>query len=155
MKVPEELMVGDVLFYKPSSLVGYAIAVKTWTFLSHVEGYCGGARVIAARPEGVNIYKERIDKYLVCVRRPMKQPFDLGAAWNSIHELMGPYETAGFLAFFSPLAKHKEATRICSSLITRWLRGGGCEPFNPAMQAADVSPAQLWQSPELNTVWTV
>lgn len=153
MNVPEELQVGDVLFYSPSSLMGAAIAIKTWTWISHVEGYCGGARVIAARAEGVNIYQERIDKHLVCVRRPLVPQFDLGAAWMAIKDLMGPYETAGFVTFFSPLARHKEATRICSSLITRWLRGGGCEPFNPDMMAADVSPAQLWQSSELNTVW--
>jgi len=153
MNVPDELIPGDVLFYRPSSLLGWAIALKTWFPISHVEGYAGGGRVIAAREEGVNIYTERIDQYLVAVRRPMPQPFDLGAAWMSIKDLMGPYESTGFVTFFAPLMKHKEATRICSSLITRWLRGGGCAPFNESVQAADVSPAMLWQSPALETVW--
>lgn len=153
VNLPGDLQVGDVLFFSPSSIVGVAIAVKSWTWLSHVEGYCGGGRVIAARADGVNIYPTRIDEYLVCVRRPKSQ-FYLGPAFQRLHPLMTGYDAAALLAFFEPQRKHASATAICSSVITEWLRGGGCEPFNPDMASADAAPAQLWQSSELKTFWT-
>ena len=154
VNAPDDLRGGDILLYKPSDLVGVLIAIKTWTWLSHVECYLGGGRSLAARIQGVNVYTERVDKYLVAVRRPKVQPFDLGKAWAAVAPMIGqPYQVAGFWEFFDPFMHRYHASRICSSVATQWLRGGGCEPFNPEFDDADASPAQLWQTPELDTIW--
>ena len=147
------LLAGDLLFYSPSSLVGWWIATKTWTEISHCEFYIGGDRVIAARSAGVNVYSTRLDDYLVCIRRPLVAKFDLAGAYKALAPLMGPYELTGLLSFYAPWHHSAKASRICSSVATVALRGGGCEPFNPDVEASDVSPAQLWQSRELETVW--
>jgi len=151
---PDNLLPGDILLYKPSDLMGILIAVKTWAWLSHVECYVGGGRVIAARIQGVNVYAERVDKYLVAVRRPKTSDFDIGGAWKAIESMMGkPYEVSAFWEFFNPMIHRYRASRICSSVATAWLRGGGCQPFNPEFEDSDASPAQLWQTPELDTIW--
>ena len=36
VNTPDDLRPGDILFYSPSDLVGVLIAIKTWTWLSHV-----------------------------------------------------------------------------------------------------------------------
>ena len=154
MNVPDDLQPGDVLFYRPSSLVGVFIAFKTWTWLSHVEAYIGRGRVIAARTQGVNVYVERIDKSLVAVRRPIVKKWDASGAYHAVSSLLNkPYDVSAFWAFFNPFLHHYHSSRICSSVVTLWLRGGGCEPFNPAVSEDDIAPAQLWQTDELNTVW--
>lgn len=146
---------GDVLFYSPSDLIGWIIAVKTWTKISHVEAYIGSGRCISARPQGVNVFGERIDKCLCCVRRPlMTKQFETRKAWEAVFPFLGkPYGWTSFEEFFNPWCRHRHASRICSSIVTTYLRGGGCEPFNPDLSADDVSPAQLWQSPNLITIW--
>lgn len=157
MLVPEELQPGDVLLYGPSDPFGWLICIKTWTMLSHCEVYLGRGQALAARPEGVNIYSERIDKYLKYVRRPIMHPgtFDKESAYKSVMQMIGaPYEIAGLFSFYLPWMHRHRATRICSSVVTAFLRGGGCEPFNPSLDADDVSPAQLWQSGKLDTVWS-
>lgn len=156
MLVPEELRPGDVLLYSPSDIFGLIIAIKTWTMLSHVEVYVGQGRVVAARSTGVNLYSERIDGHLKYVRRPVyAKPFDEEAAYKSVMQMIGaPYEIGGLLSFYLPWMNRHRATRICSSIATVFLRGGGFEPFNPALDADDVSPAQFWQSNALATVWS-
>lgn len=146
---------GDVMLYSPSDVVGLLIALKTWTWLSHVEVYIGQGKAISARPQGVNVFGERIDKHLVCVRRPLiMEPFNKENAWKAVSPMLGmSYEWTAFESFFNPWCKHRHASRICSSVVTVYLRGGGCEPFNPDMSADDVSPAQLWQTSGLITIW--
>ena len=154
MNTPKDLRPGDVLLYAPSDLLGVAIAIKCWTWLSHVECCIGNGQVIAARIQGVDIYRERIDEYLVCVRRPFKQ-FNLVGAIAAVKPMMfQKYEVSGLFEFFAPLRHKAHATRICSSVATVFLRGGGVEPFNPNVAPEDVAPAQLYQTAELNTVWT-
>lgn len=158
MLVPEDLQGGDVLLYAPTDWVGWLIAIKTWTMLSHVEVYAGAGKVIAARPRGVDFYTERLDYSLRYIRRPVIGPgmqFDLKGGLAAVHGMLGkPYEVAGLLRFYLPWHNRHKATRICSSVATVFLRGGGCEPFNPELNPDDVSPAQLWQTPELTTIWS-
>lgn len=155
---PEELQVGDVLLYSPSDWIGWVIAVKTWTLLSHSEVYCGKGMVYAARSGGVDLYKERLDKYLRFVRRPLMpagKNFDADAAFEAVRQSLGaPYEFSALASFFMPWLHRHRATMICSSRVTFYLRAGGCEPFNPEVDADDVSPAQLWQTPNLTTIWS-
>lgn len=157
MLVPEELQAGDILLYAPTDWIGWIIACKTWTMLSHVEVYCGNGRVVAARPSGVDIYRERIDPSLRYVRRPVLGPgvrFDIKGAMAAVKPMLGkPYEYAGLFKFYAPWHDRHKATRICSSVATVWLRGGGCEPFNPTVTADDVAPSMLLQTNDLSTVW--
>ena len=155
MNIPADLKPGDILFYKPSDLIGDLIALKTWMPYSHVECMANYGQVIAARAEGTDIYPVRVDEFLTCVRRP-PGVFDLANAIRAVKPMMfqGYQAVEGFESFLDPWgAEHKQPTRICSSLATVYLRGGGCQPFNPDFEAADVAPAQLWQSAILQTVW--
>lgn len=158
IEYPKELIPGDVLFYRPSSFLGVIISIKTWTWLSHVEVYCGSGKVVAARIEGVNIYDERLDQYLCAVRRPemeMGVQFNTELAMKSVLPFIGKsYEIPGLLAFFAPLIRHHRTNRICSVIVTHYLRGGGHKPFNPDLSENDVAPAQLWQSPAFLTIWS-
>ena len=157
MLVPEELQPGDLLFYKPTDFIGWLIAVKTWAMLSHVECYVGHGQVIAARPSGVDLYPERFDTSLRYVRRPVLSPgkrFDVQGANAAVRHMLGkPYQYSGLFRFYAPWHDKHKATRICSSVATVWLRGGGCEPFNPTVTADDVSPSMLNQTNDLTTVW--
>ena len=154
-----ELQVGDVLLYSPAWYhpVGLIIAVKTWTALSHAESYAGEGKSYGARLQGVNEYPTRIDKYLRFVRRPIMPPgtlFDADGAYWAIHKLLGrPYDVTAFSKFFAPWNNSRSASRICSVLCTYHLRGGGCQPFNYQLEECDISPAQLWQTPMLETIW--
>jgi hypothetical protein len=155
---PAILKVGDVLFYTPSDLVGYIIGIKTWTWLSHVEVYIGGGKAIGARLKGVNIYDLRVDKHLVYVRRPVMNghgEFDPMKALGAVASTLGtPYDIGSFEAFFNPWSRNRHSARICSTNVAAYLKGGGCEVFNPDLDPDDISPAQLWQTPHLKTIWT-
>jgi len=154
-----ELEVGDVLLYAPAwwNLVPVIIAIKTWTWLSHSESYAGRGRSYGARITGVNVYETRVDKYLRCIRRPVMpagKRFDENAAWLAIAPMLGkPYQVSGFAAFFAPWCRARHASRICSVLTAYHLRGGGCVPFNPDLEEADIAPAQLYQTAGLETIW--
>jgi hypothetical protein len=152
-----DLRMGDVLLYSPSDLVGYLISLKTWTLLSHAEVYIGGGRCIGARIEGVAFYTERVDKYLRFIRRPFMpegKQFDAVAAYKAVSDTIGkPYDVSAFWAFFNPWEKHRKVGRICSVVTTAYLEGGGCQVFNPEVSPDDISPAQLWQTPSLSTIW--
>lgn len=142
-----------MLFYSPSDLIGVLIAIKTWTWLSHVEVATGPTSVIGARAEGVNPYPMRVDDHLVAIRRP-RQPFMVESAKRYVAPMMGqPYEITGLFRFFDPWAKHHHAARICSSVVTAFELGGGKQLFNPDVSLDSISPAQLWQTAELATVW--
>lgn len=157
MLVPEELHAGDLLMYSPTDWIGWLIAIKTWTLLSHVECYCGNGRVVAARPAGVDLYDERIDESLRYVRRPVIGPgkqFDIQGAMVAMKSFLGkPYQISGLFRFYLPWHHRHKATRICSSVATVFLRAGGCEPFNPSIKADDVAPSMLLQTNDLCTVW--
>lgn len=123
MLVPEELQVGDVLLYSPTDWIGFLISIKTWCMLSHVEVYCGEGKVVAARPQGVDVYPKRIDHSLKYVRRPVIGPFNLDAAMTAVKPFLGkPYEVAGLFRFYLPWHHRHKATRICSSVATVFLR---------------------------------
>jgi len=147
-----DLLPGDVLFYSPSELVGLLIAIKTWTWLAHVESVWRDDDVVAARINGVNIYSARVDKHLVCIRRP--HSFNVKNGHEAIRPFLGtPYEISALERFFNPWSKHRKASRICSSIVTLYLRGGGIEPFNSRVDADEIAPAQLWQTGVLETIW--
>jgi hypothetical protein len=156
VKLPQDLKPGDILLYKPSNWIGVVIACLTGGWFSHVEGYWQAGLSVGAREEGVNVYPVRIDKYLVSVRRPMMRgfPFCTDGAYKAVAHLLGkPYDVGSLFRFLAAWKTRRHVARMCSSVMTAFLRGGGCNPFNAKVQPAKVSPYDLWMSPELNTVW--
>lgn len=153
---PIDLEVGDVLFYSPSDLIGVLIAIKTWTWLSHVEVYHGSDRVVAARRSGVDLYPVRLSN-LVAIRRPLgSSKFSREGAWKAVFPLIGKdYEESSFESFLNPWCIHRKVSRICSSIVTSYLRGGGVGCFNPDVPENKIAPAQLWQTNDLYTVWSL
>lgn len=151
------LQPGDTFLYRPTELIGAIIALKTWTWLSHCEVYIGDGMSLAARIQGVNLYPTRIDRSLRFIRRPWLvrgRGFDANAAYNAASPLFGrPYDISSFESFFNPWSKNRHSNRVCSTLTAAYLKGGGCLLFNPALDQDDISPAQLWQTPALITVW--
>jgi hypothetical protein len=148
---------GDTFLYRPTELIGAIIALKTWTWLSHCEVYIGDGMSLAARIQGVNLYPTRIDRSLRFIRRPWLvrgRGFDANAAYNAASHLFSRrYDISSFEAFFNPWSKNRHSNRVCSTLTAAYLRGGGCLPFNPDLDQDDISPAQLWQTPALITIW--
>lgn len=156
ISLPQDLQSGDILLYSPSDIFGLLIAIKCWTMLSHVEIVVGRGMVFAARPTGVDLYKERLDKYLRFIRRPVMhgKAFNAEGAFEAIRQSLGAaYEIGGLLSFYLPWMNRRRATMICSSVATVYLRAGGCELFNPDLDPDDVSPAQFWQTPHATTIW--
>lgn len=160
-----DLEPGDVFLYAPEkfyrsplgAFVGWNIARKTWTWLSHCEAYRGGGKVVAARTGGVDIYSERVDDRLRFIRRPVMesgQAFDTERAYAAIMPYLGkPYQFFSLFRFYQPLAQHHAVSRVCSPMVTVYVQGGGCMLFNPETDPSDISPAQLWQTPHLRTIW--
>jgi hypothetical protein len=154
---PAILKPGDSILYKPSSLAGVIIAFKTWTWLSHVEGYVGDGMSIGARIEGVNIYPLRNDKSLRFVMRP-NQPFDLvkAMAWFNAEAKGDHYAVDGLFSFLIPKGSagpknpHEE---FCSQLMDMWYDAGLFHAFNPKFPARRISPAQFIQTPALDQIY--
>lgn len=157
MLIPEELQAGDVLLYSPTDWIGWLICIKTWTALSHAEVYCGNGRCVAARSHGVDVYQERIDDSLRYVRRPVmpvNTRFNIRKAMESVKPMLGrPYEVGGLFYFYLPWMRRHKATLICSSVVTVFVKAGGCDLFSPDIDPHDIAPAQLLQTNDLLTIY--
>ena len=150
------LLPGDVLIYRPSDLAGVLIAIKTWGWYSHVEGYLGNTRSLGARAEGVKVWPVRIDSYLSCIRRPGLE-FDPVAAFDApdVQDMLNRgYDFGGLFSFFLPKTRARlRHNGICSVLVAAWLTAGHVKLFNPELDLNKVAPAQLYQTAALKTVW--
>ena len=149
------LLPGDVILYRPSSIIGWIIAIKTWSFVSHVECYIGNNKSIGARPEGVNIYPLRNDKYVSYILRPT-EPFDIVKAmeWFNKEAKGDKYDIGGLFGFFlthnTKLHFDKE---FCSMLAAMWYDAGDCFLFNSTYPENKIAPAQFLQTPHLSIIW--
>lgn len=148
-----QLKPGDCLIYRPSSLLGRLIAIKTWSPWSHVEVTVSPGKVIAARPEGVGYYETRWDRLGMVVRPP--DGLDMAKArWWFDHYANGQrYDVLGLLRFFT-LGKQSTDKMFCSELATRFYRAGGVEPFHN-MDADLVPPGWFATLADgFTTVWS-
>src|SRR6478609_3895721 len=152
---PELLLPGDCLLYgrtpfRRSAVAwffGTAINIKTWSRYCHVEVYDGEGESFASRDgQGVACYPLRISE-LVCVRRPrlMDYDHDLTRAWFDKYADGQKYDWLGLLSFTYAIHRGDPGKMFCSEFATRAYRQGGLKPFNPALDADCVAPAQLWQ----------
>jgi hypothetical protein len=121
-----DLLPGDCLIYRPSNLIGRLIARKTWLPYSHVEVFISKDEAIAARQEGVNSYKPRIDEYLAVVMRPYAPTFNLadGMKWFTLHAKGQKYDVWGLFRFYL-LGKPSADKMFCSEMATGFYRNAG------------------------------
>lgn len=149
------LQPGDCLLYRdPQSFLSWAIRVKTFSYVSHVEGFVGDGVVVASRSEGVNTYPFR-RTHLYAVLRPA-QPFDVAAAqrWFAEKAAGQGYAWFGLLRFYLIGKPRPDFTKqICSALVTRWYRAGGFRPFCETYDADLVSPGMFLTSPCFTEIW--
>jgi hypothetical protein len=154
MTIPEDLRAGDVMFYRPCAWYSRLICALSGGWTSHVEVYYGKGLSIAARPYGVNIYASRVDRYLASIRRPGFAYFDASGGWLAIkHDIGKPYEFKALPRFFQYWRRSRHVARVCSPIATKFLMGGGCNPFQPRADLSRVSPYDLWASTALYTIW--
>jgi hypothetical protein len=156
------LQPGDVLLYRPSGFFGKAIAVKTWSEVSHVELYMGDGVVWASRdPQrwfpwpsggGVDFYSFRSSD-LVRVRRPNVAPDLERLEWFCAETRGQRYDWWGLARFFN-FSKGKQDRMFCSEAVTRALRFAGVELFDQRKDADAVSPGELDNTIALQTLWS-
>ena len=144
---------GDVMLYRPNSLFGRLIAVKSWHPFSHVEIAIAPGKAVASRDlRGVNEYDTRWSE-LSMVRRPV-EPFDLTKAMEYFQTVKGqPYDVWGLLRFFGR-GKESMDKQFCSEFATRFYRAGGLDPFDGT--PADHIPPGWFSSVAdgFKTIWT-
>lgn len=151
---------GDSIMYRPSSFAGLFIAIKTWSWTSHIEVYVGNSQSIGAREDGVAIWPLRNDKYAKTILRP-KENFIIHDAMKWFYDQANGdvYDVQGLFGFFIPDKTPKDDTTVnykkefCSQLATMFYRHGGFNPFAPSYPARLISPAQFYQSPLFDAVW--
>lgn len=154
---PAILRPGDCLLYSPGfSFIGWWIAIKTWTWVSHCEGYIGERLTIAARASGVRMYLLETKNLAYVLRPKPEHPFNYDAAMDWFFDKADGqgYDFFGLFCFYFAKAQSSKTKQFCSELLTRWYREGGLHPFSPWCDADDVSPAQFFQSDEFDMVWS-
>jgi hypothetical protein len=154
---------GDcLLYFADCSPVDWAIALKTWNKVAHVETYVGRGLSVAARNGlTVNLYPFRQDG-LAVIRRP-NQPFDLDKAFAWFDVPFDPvkrngirgqgYDWKGLLCFTLAVAQGSPDRMFCSEFCTRFYEHGGLDVFAPDYDADKIAPAQFLQTAKLTTVW--
>jgi hypothetical protein len=151
---PGILQAGDTILYYSGSVFDYAVALKTWTWASHVEFYRGGGQSYASRNGlGVQKYALRTDG-VAAVLRP-KVTLDLDAVDRYFMTVHGQeYDWKGLLCFTLAVAQGAKDKQFCSELWTNLHRAGGAEPFQPQWSADRTPPAFCLVTPILRLVWS-
>lgn len=156
----------DVLLFRPDSLAGWVIAIKTWTReASHseivsfkagriVETFTarGGASKGTDGRGGVNFYRDLGDRAerVSMVLRPKDLTFARPAAarqWAQFMAVGQAYDYSGLLVF-ALAAKQGDPTKMfCSEACTRFTRQANLVPFHPDADADLVAPGTFKFSP--------
>jgi len=155
---PEDLLPGDILLYKPGSLLGWLIALKTWERVCHVEVFAGRAN--SGLPEsyasrdgiGVDRYPFR-HKGLVKVLRAhpreewQTQPFNHELARRYFRQVRyQKYDWKGLLVFTLAVKQGAHDRQFCSEFARNLLHAGGVEAFNQSFPSDQVAPATFLSS---------
>lgn len=152
---PSILQVGDCLLYRPSSVFGWLIAVKTFTRISHVEVYVGGGKSFTSRDgKGVDIYPLRTDG-LAAVRRPVSPlpNLDKALAWTQL--VRGQAYDFKDLWTFLLMGKPSgdPLKMICSESVACWYKEVGYEAVNLDVNSEAIAPADFYKTGALRTIW--
>ena len=148
-----DIQPGDCLLYRPTSLFGWLIAVKTWTKVSHCEIALGDDMAAASRDGlGVNLYPLRTAD-LAYVLRP-NHPFDFARAADWFQSVRGQkYDWKGLLCFTLAAKQGAKDRMFCSEFATRFYRAGGFVPFGDVMDADKVPPSLFLFSSSFTVIW--
>lgn len=149
-----DLLAGDCLLYKPTSLMGLVIAVKTWHWVSHVEVYdCNGCSFASRDGVGVNRYPARGDGLCAVLRPGPAYDHVVAERWFEGHANGQGYDWLGLLVFTLAVKAGAKDRMFCSEFATRLYRVGGLEPFNPGEDADRIAPFQFLTSPAFRVLW--
>jgi hypothetical protein len=149
-----QLRAGDTMLYFSRDAVDWAIAIKTWTKLAHVEIYVGNGMSVASRNGvGVGLYPVRWPG-LAVVRRSKVSPNLVAAQrWFNLTANGQKYDWLGLLCFTLAVKQGAPDRMFCSEFWTRWMRHAGVEPFNPTWDADRTPPSFCYVSGALETIW--
>ena len=154
---PDILQPGDHLFYwNGHSLIDWAIAIKTYTRLGHVEIYNRNCETMASRNGiGVNYYPLRTEG-LVSVRRPrVILDWEAGKYWFNNTARWQKYDFKGLLCYTLAVSQGSPRKMYCSEFGLRFDRQCSFQPVNPDVDADRCPPAMLWASGMFDTVWSL
>lgn len=147
------LQPGDTLLYFSNSLLDWAIALKTWTKVAHVEIYAGNRTSYASRNGvGVNQYSFR-KQGLACVLRDNDIADFAAASWWFSKVQGQKYDWKGLLCFTLAVKQGAKDRMFCSEFWTRFKREEGIEPFNNDWDADRVPPAFCLVTPTQRIIW--
>ena len=148
------LLPGDCLLYRPSSIFGRLIALKTWSQISHVEVFIGNKLNAASRDGiGVDLYDLRVDK-LGYILRPNKS-FNIHKSLDWFYkEAKGQeYDWKGILIFTLAVKQGNNQKMFCSEFATRFYRKGGLKIFSDNYNADRVAPSNFLLSPCFDMIY--
>lgn len=148
-----EIQPADCLLYRGKGFVSWAIRVKTWSPVSHVEVALNPHFAISARDDGVKVFPLTLVNLYAVLRPTPETPLDFGAAMRWFKTVEGQrYDWTGLFRFFT-VGKQSQDKQFCSEVVTRWYRAAGFYPFNNAYDADLVSPGMYLSSPHFTRVW--
>lgn len=138
MRIPDDLLPGDVLLYKRRGKFGWIISFVSNSSIAHVEVYEGDGKSVASRDgKGVNRYPLRLDG-LAYVLRPAS--FDLLSATKWFEAVQGKkYGWIDLANFAMPDLVVDSEGMFCSEFAVGYLRTGGVSIAHK-MPAVKVSP---------------
>lgn len=150
-----DLRPADLLLYRPSDLVGWIIAVKTWSRFSHCEIYVGNDMAVGSRwPKGVQCYPLRKEN-LGAVLRPYSPPdMERGMQWFYSSATGQGYDLLGLLCFTLAVRRGHPRKMFCSEFATRFYRHARLNVIAPHWDADRVAPGSLLMTPAFEAVWT-
>jgi hypothetical protein len=149
------LLPGDCLLYRPSSIFGYAIALKTWCrFACHMEIYMGYGLSGASRDGlGVNTYALRIANLSRVLRPNRSFDFESYKRWHTT--VIGQkYDWIGLLTYTLLVEKGAFHKMYCSEYGTRGYRAGGLKPFADHWDADKTPPSLFYSSATFDEVYS-
>lgn len=143
-----ELQPGDCLLYKPHTAFGWAIAVKTWNKVSHVEVYAGDGMSYASRDgQGVNAYYVNQDNLAYVLRPYPGLGFDMSSGRDWFSTVQGQsYDWKGILCFTLAVKQGAPDRMFCSEFATQFYRASRLEPFQVEYLADHVAPFEFLTS---------
>jgi len=148
------LQPGDCLLYRGRGLASLAIKIKTWSPVTHAEGYVGDGWAVASRDGlGVDTYPLRTADLYAVLRLRDREPFDLTKAMAWHETVRGQaYDWWGLFRFFT-IGRQSTDKQFCFEFLTRWYRAGGATPFAEAYDADLVSGGYFLASPCFDVIY--
>lgn len=149
------LQAGDVLLYRPSTLFGQIIKIKTWSRVSHVEVYIGKDQSVGSREKsGVRVYPLRTDHLGFVLRSKQVLDQDSAMLWFFAKAQGQSYDFFGLLIFALAVSQGSPKKQFCSEFATRFLRHGGVDVVANHWDADKVAPGNFLMSPNLEIIWS-